>query len=88
MGRPRKVVVEEPVKKLGGRPKGAVAKKTVNRDAITRAKAIRLFCTECMNFQVKLINACSDPACPLWCFRKGAGQEHTDIQLRQDTWQK
>lgn len=53
-----------------------------DRDSITRAKAIRLQCVECTGFQLKLINTCTDEACPLWGFRKGKGFEHTDVPLR------
>lgn len=57
--------------------------KKSNRASITRAKAIRLQCIECMNYQIGLVNACTDEQCPLWPFRTGKGQQHTDKSLRE-----
>jgi hypothetical protein len=81
MGRPKKVVVlaEE---KVVQKPRGP-SKSVTNREKITRAKAIRLMCIECMGFQVGLVNVCTDPACPLWCYRRGKGFENTEIQMRK-----
>lgn len=54
-------------------------------DALSRSEAIRTQCKECMGGQVKLINVCSDEACPIWTFKRGEGKEHTDVQLRLTT---
>ena len=35
----------------------------------TRKKAIRLFCIECMGFQVGEVNKCCAPTCPLFPYR-------------------
>ena len=90
MGRPKKVIVEEEPKKATKRaaPKTPPPPKTVKavksgRDKITRAQAIKLFCIECMGFQKSLVKDCCDPQCPLWPYRKGYGQEHTDFQIRK-----
>lgn len=66
-------------------PKAARTPKKVKseRDKITRAQAIKLMCIECMGFQKSMVKDCCDPACPLWPFRKGYGQEHTDIPIRK-----
>lgn len=53
------------------------------RDKITRAQAIKLFCIECMGYQKFLVKDCSDPACPLWPYRRGHGQEHTEFEIRK-----
>ncbi len=73
MGRPKKVIVEEPEvkeepKKSRGRPTGSKTK-PIDRSKLTRAVAVRLFCQECMGFQPKLVAGCTDLACPLWSFR-------------------
>lgn len=91
MGRPKKIVtVEETPKKttskVATKPIPPVKQPKVvktARDKITRAQAIKLFCIECMGFQKSLVKDCSDPACPLWPFRRGYGQEHTDINIRK-----
>ena len=75
-------VTTENAPKKRGRPKGSKNKKSSDRDKITRAKAIRLQCEECMGFQIALIRDCSDQACALWPFRMGRGQIHTDIPVR------
>lgn len=53
------------------------------RDKIARAQAIKLFCIECMGYQKSMVKKCTDQACPLWPFRTGAGQEHTDVPIRK-----
>ena len=82
----KKAAVEEkPKKKATPKtppPKVAKGVKT-GRDKITRAQAIKLQCIECMGFQKSLVKDCSDQQCPLWPFRKGYGQEHTDTQIRK-----
>jgi hypothetical protein len=83
----KKVVVEEkPKKKATPKtpppPKVAKGVKT-GRDKITRAQAIKLMCIECMGFQKSLVKDCTDLQCPLWPYRKGFGQEHTDTQVRK-----
>ena len=63
-------------------PKGRPPKVVKNaRDKITRAKAIKMFCAECMGYQVSLIKDCPDIRCPLWTFRKGTF-EHSDVSVR------
>jgi hypothetical protein len=52
------------------------------RDKITRAQAIKLQCIECMGYQKSLVKDCPDVGCPLWPFRKGYGQESTEIPVR------
>ena len=78
------VVAELPVPeeaKKRGRPKGSVKTIKNDRDKISRAKAIRLQCEECMGFQIFMIKDCPAPSCPLWPFRMGRGQEHTDAPI-------
>jgi len=53
------------------------------RAGVTRAKAIRLHCVECMGFQTGLVKECPDYACNLWPFRMGRGQEDTDVPGRK-----
>jgi hypothetical protein len=90
MGRPRKNPVEEleskqptAVKKGEVRnPKGRPPKVIKNaRDKITRAQAIKIFCVECMGFQIGLVKSCPDIRCPLWTFRSGVF-EHSDMSIR------
>lgn len=38
---------------------------------LTPSKAIRFNCIECMGFQAKLVQDCSNPFCPLYPFRLG-----------------
>lgn len=81
MGRPKKVVEEEP-KKITKPPKKKEKAVKSDRDKITRAQAIKLQCIECMGYQKSLVKDCPDYGCPLWPFRKGSGQEHTDVPIR------
>jgi hypothetical protein len=91
MGRPKKVIpVEETPKKTTKKttpknlPPLSVPKATkTGRDKITRAQAIKLFCIECMGFQKSLVKDCTDQQCPLWPYRRGFGQEHTDFGIRK-----
>ena len=39
--------------------------------SLTPIKAIRLFCIECMGFQLAEIPKCTAPLCPLFPFRMG-----------------
>lgn len=82
MGRPKKVVEEKP-KKTTKPPKKKEKAVKSERDKITRAQAIKLQCIECMGYQKTLVKDCPDQQCPLWPFRKGFGQEHTDIPVRK-----
>ena len=68
--------------KKRGRPKGSKNKPKSDRASITRAQAIRLFCEECTCWQLALIRECPAECCPLWPYRMGKGQEHTDVQVR------
>jgi hypothetical protein len=88
MGRPKKELPVEEKKVTKVTPKTLPPLKTTktiknSRDKITRAQAIKLFCIECMGFQKSYVKDCTDPACPLWPFRTGKGQEHTDINIRK-----
>ena len=74
------VPTEEAPRKRG-RPKGSTKSTNSDRDKISRAKAIRIFCEECMGYQVFLIKDCPAPQCPLWPFRTGRGQQHTDVPI-------
>jgi hypothetical protein len=75
----KKSSVDEKIEK----PKGRPPKKILNeRDKLTRNKAIRMFCDECVGYQTFLIKDCPDVPCPLWNFRSGSGFEHTDIKIR------
>ena len=40
-------------------------------DKLTRKKAIRLKCLDCMAGQVKEVRLCPSRDCPLWIFRMG-----------------
>ena len=56
---------------------------------ITPMKAIRYFCTECMNWQPTLITKCTAPLCPLYPYRNGkrpsdATDEETDDEAIED----
>lgn len=86
MGRPKKVIVEETPKKKTTKKIAPPTKKPKKiksgRDKITRAQAIKLQCIECMGYQKSLVKDCPDTACPLWPFRMGKGQEHTDTPIR------
>jgi hypothetical protein len=42
---------------------------------ITRAKAIRLKCLDCSNYQYKEVRLCTVTGCPLWPYRSGRGYE-------------
>lgn len=54
------------------------------RKPLNRAKAIREFCIECMNYQVQLVNKCPDLACPLWEWRRGPGApEPSEVPIRR-----
>ena len=56
------------------------------RPRLNRAHAIRESCKECMNFQVHMVNECTDRACPLWEWRRGdGGPEWTAAPLRRQT---
>lgn len=83
MGRPKKVVEEEP-KKTTKPPKKKEKVVKSDRDKITRAQAIKIFCIMCMGYQKSLVKDCPDQQCPLWSYRKGYGQEHTDTKIGYD----
>jgi hypothetical protein len=85
MGRPKKIVTEEaPIVPKKKKPPIKTIKGPKNdRDKITRAQAIKLQCIECMGFQKSLVKDCTDQACPIWPYRKGSGQEHTDVNIRK-----
>ena len=53
---------------------GKKAKSKVNRDTITRAKAIRLQCIECMGYQGKEVPHCTSDLCPLFPYRLGTNK--------------
>ena len=74
--------------KQRGRPKGSTKKVTSERDKITRTRAIRLQCIECMGFQVGLVNSCNNEGCPLWPFRTGRGQQHTSAKMLPGFYEK
>lgn len=42
---------------------------------ITRGKAIKFFCYECMGFQKREVSRCTAPSCPLFPFRPGRHPE-------------
>jgi len=46
-------------------------KKGVKDVRLTPLKAIKFNCIECMGFQAKLVQDCSNPFCPLYPFRLG-----------------
>ena len=83
MGRPKKIVEEEPKKTTKPPTKKAKVVKS-DRDKITRAQAIKIFCIMCMGYQKSLVKDCPDQQCPLWSYRKGHGQEHTDTKIGYD----
>lgn len=57
---------------------------SLQRKPLNRAKAIREFCIECMNYQVHLVNKCPDLACPLWEWRRGpGGPQPSEVPLRR-----
>lgn len=57
---------------------------SLTRKPLNRAKAIREFCIECMNYQLQLVNKCPDLACPLWEWRRGpGGSEPSDVPIRR-----
>lgn len=57
---------------------------SLKRKSLNRAKAIREFCVECMNYQLQLVNKCPDPGCPLWEWRRGpGGPEPSDVPIRR-----
>jgi len=68
MARLRKEVVEEKAKNPA-------------RSKVTRAKAIRLQCIECMGYQAALVKSCPDEGCPLWSYRMG-NFENTPTPIR------
>ena len=45
--------------------------KIMEEDKLTRKKAIRLKCLDCMAGQVKEVRLCPSRDCPLWIFRMG-----------------
>jgi hypothetical protein len=51
------------------------------RDKITRAQAIKLFCIECMGYNRHFVKSCTNEHCPLWPYRTGFGQQHTDAAI-------
>ena len=46
----------------------------------TRAKAIKLFCVECMGFEWNYIKDCTAKLCPLYPFRGATLQNHSSIE--------
>lgn len=59
------------------------------RDKVTRAQAIKLFCIECMGYNKHFVKSCTVEQCPLWPYRAGYGQQHTDKPIyTPDTWPK
>jgi hypothetical protein len=58
------------------------------RDKVTRSQAIKAFCIECMGYQKSLVKDCPDLGCPLWPFRKGYGQDSTDVPIRNSKLKK
>jgi hypothetical protein len=75
-------MVKKVTEKVEEKEKKVKTKKN-SRDKITRMKAIRYFCIECCGYQVGVVKDCTDFACPLWSFRMGRGQEHTDVPMRR-----
>lgn len=47
---------------------------------ITRSKAIRLFCNECMGFQPYLVADCPSKNCVLYPYRKGPGKVDHSVE--------
>jgi hypothetical protein len=45
---------------------------SVKEVSLTPIKAIRLFCNECMGFQVQEIKDCTDTKCSLFPYRMGS----------------
>lgn len=41
---------------------------------IPRCDSIRLKCLECMNYNIRNINKCTNTSCPLYNHRKGYGK--------------
>lgn len=81
MGRPKKKVEEVVDEVKAPKPPTKKKKEVRNeRDKITRAQAIKLFCESCMGYQKGLVGKCTDQHCELWPFRKGAGQESTEVK--------
>lgn len=79
-----------PKKATVAAPKTQKAKpKPSTRDKITRAQAIKLFCVECMGYNKHFVKACPAEQCPLWPYRSGYGQQHTDMPIFVPaTWPK
>lgn len=50
---------------------------TKPKGRITRGKAIRIFCVQCMAGQVHGVRDCSDPDCSLYRFRLGREDRKT-----------
>lgn len=50
----------------------------MKEEKLTRKKAIRLKCLDCMAGQVKEVRLCSSRDCPLWIFRMGRKIKESD----------
>ncbi len=50
----------------------------------TPIKAIRAFCVYCMGNQVKLVEGCTAPECPLFPFRNRKANRDTKVSPKQE----
>jgi len=50
----------------------------MKEEKLTRKKAIRLKCLDCMAGQVKEVRLCLSRDCPLWIFRMGREIKDSD----------
>lgn len=50
----------------------------MKEEKLTRKKAIRLKCLDCMAGQVKEVRLCLSKDCPLWIFRMGREIKESD----------
>lgn len=55
--------------------RGKLYRKYGKRESLHRAKAIKVFCIECMGGDKKLVKGCTDTTCPLFRFRTGKTEE-------------
>jgi len=48
---------------------------------LTFAKAIKLFCIECMGFQQQEVKNCTSKLCPLFKYKTGVEEKETKVKL-------
>ena len=48
---------------------------------LTFAKAIKLFCIECMGFQQQEVKNCTSILCPLYKYKTGVEEKGTKVKL-------